>query len=252
MIIDITSYLGRWPYWGNPYDEESGDKLVELMDKWRINKSLVIALRGILYNDREGNDVTFAASKRHPDRLIATATVNPVTQKDCAVYVNKCIERGAKMIRLYPFYHGYKLDNDAYALNQIVEQATKLSCPICIPIRIFMNWGQASLVSENVISFINGHPDTTFIVDTFNYSEFYPMLKLAKENEKVYLGTSTLTMYTGIEIMVESIGFNRIMLGTAAPLQYPSCGIVKIKNAEINVESIENILSSNAVKLFKL
>jgi len=252
MVIDLTGYIGKWPWWPNPYMDGGLDKFIELMDKSKIDKSVIVSTKSICSDDVAGNEEVFEAVEKYPEKLIASAAINPYSHGDNpAEYVNQCIERGAKLIRLYPIYHRYPLSREVPKLTQVVEQAISQNCPINIPIRLLMNWGFLFIRSGDVASFTRSFPDATFVIDAYNYPEFHPLLELAKECRNIYLGTMCLTMYKGIQGSVKAIGSKRLLFGTGMPLQYPACSLITVKEAEIEPSAKRNILSLNAKELLK-
>ena len=251
MIIDVNGYIGKWPYWENKYAEQSGDMLVQLMDKNEVDKTIIISTKAILYDVKEGNERVFAAAGKNLGRLIPSITVNPLTDKSQKDYIQYCFDRGAKMIRLYPLYHGYSL-TQRNVLEKIMQKAVDLHCMVSIPFRLFMNFGLMTVSINDLLHFINEYPEINFLIDAFNYSEFYEVLLAAKEKKNIFLSTTTLTMYQGVEKLVNSIGAERLMMGTAAPLQNPACNIVKIQNSQLSKEEIKKILGKNAKKTFDI
>lgn len=254
MIIDITSFLGKWPFWNNKHMDENGYNLIEMMNNFKIDKSIIISSRSIFYDDREGNEIVFNAVKKFPNRLIPSVTINPNNKylNDQIFYIKKCIKRGAKLIRLYPLYHGYKLSSDNYNLSQIIKYANINHCPICIPIRLLMNWGFPSLKIEEVILFIRSFPKVTFIVDSFNFSEFNPILRLVKDLGNTYITTTCLTIYNGIEKVIIESGSKFLLFGTANPIQNPACNLIKVRKAKIDDFVKNAILKDNIKKILNL
>ncbi|MCL2708854.1 MAG: amidohydrolase family protein, partial [Defluviitaleaceae bacterium] len=116
-------------------------------------------------------------------------------------------------------------------------------------IRLFMNWGFGSIKVADAAGVAKRNPDAKIVIDNINYSEFTAACGLASECGNVYVGTASETMFEGIEYLAKKIGSRRLIGGTAAPLQIPSCGIVKIEKAGINEAEKREILGYNAMKL---
>ncbi len=249
MIIDVTGYVGNWPYWKNKYADASGDALVSLMDQWDIGKCVVTSLCSVFYDDVQGNEMAFQAAANHPDRLLPAVAMSTVTDKDNSEYLKRCRERGAKILKLYPLYHGYSLSSGDPDLEQLVETAENLGMVIAIPIRVMMNWGLSALGTDTVIRFLEAHPTATFLVENFNAGEYLPIVRTAAKRKQVFLATGALTRYRGIEDMVKLAGEDRILGAFDAPLQYVACGLGKIRGAEVSEEVREKILGGNARRL---
>ena len=63
MIIDTSAYVGNWPFWPVPHMDSNGNGLVEIMDKYGIDKAVITSMDGILYDDEMGNDLVFAGGR---------------------------------------------------------------------------------------------------------------------------------------------------------------------------------------------
>ncbi|MCD8077678.1 MAG: amidohydrolase [Lachnospiraceae bacterium] len=252
MIVDITGFIGTWPYWANKYADSTGDGIVRLMDQFQVDAAFVTSLAGIFYDDSMGNDMVFGAVENHPGRLYPAVSVSTLNDRDNCAYLTSCAERGARMVKLYPSYHGYTLSAEDRRLKELVETASERDMVVNIPIRIMMNWGLAALSVQQVTAFMDAFPETTFLVENFNAGEYLPLLKYAQKNSRVYLATAALTRYRGIDDLVKAVGSERILGGYAAPLQYVACGLAKIRGAEITEEEKRQILGENAATLFGL
>lgn len=247
--VDFHAYLGNWPYWRLPYAEETGCSLLSLMDRHGVEMALVTPVKAIFYDTREGNELLFRVTARHSDRLVPAPVVNPRAEADVGAYVRKLVDRGAKAIYLFPFYHGYRLRSDYGALVDVLEAARALRCPVVIPLRVLMNWGFPALSAEAVLKLAKEFSDNIFVVGGFNYGEFADLVEGCKALKNVWLETSGLTMMRGVESLVEELGPGRILCGTAMPLQYPGCGLVKVREAFLPEEQKEMILGRSAMEL---
>lgn len=252
MVVDISGYVGTWPYWGNHHADATGDGLVRLMDQWGVDKSFVTSMCGVFYDDGQGNEMVFDAVSRHPDRLLAAVTASTLSDRDNREYIEQCARRGARMLRLYPAYHGYRLTTGDSALMKLVKCAHACGMVISIPVRLIMNWGLSAVPVSDIIAFVGQNGDIPFIVDCFNAGEYLPLVGFATGRENLYLGTTALTRYHGIEDMVGAFGSGKILAGLAAPHQYVACGLDKIQNAEIPPADVSRILGGNAAALFGL
>lgn len=249
MIIDATSYIGMWPYWSNHYADETGGGLVTLMDKANIEKSVVVSTKAIFYDDIEGNELMFSATRQYPDRLLPSIALNPESHEKPEDYLQLCIEKGATILRIYPYYHGYHLTSSNLKLNKLIRAAENYNIPVAIPIRVIMNWGFYALPVAEIISFVNNYPDVIFLIDCFNYGELNSLLELARENNNVFLVTTCFTMMKGIERIMAILGPKRIICGTGAPIQIPECGVVKIQKADIAADYKNEIFGGNILRI---
>ncbi len=249
-IIDCRGYLGHWPYWEVPHVDETGDGLLGLMDRHGVDASVVVAMRAALYSPQEGNELVFTAAGKHPDRFIPAVVVNPKAHRDPGAYLGECVQRGARAMALFPFYHGYNLRPSTPPLADLLREAGRQDCPVIVPMRLLMNWGFPVVPAADLAATVEASPSTRFVIGGFNYGELPALLDLAGRNSNVWLETSGLTMYRGVETLAVNLGAGRVLMGTAMPLQYPAPGLLKIERADLDREAKERILGGNARRFF--
>ena len=248
-VVDFHAYVGNWPYWSVPHADETGHGLLGLMDRFGVEMALVTSLKSVFYDVAEGNEIVFQLADQYHDRLIPAPVVNPRAEPNVRFAVTRLIERGAKAIYLFPFYHGYRLRSDWAPLGETLRAACALGCPVVIPLRLLMNWGFPTINVESVLKLAKEFGEGKFVVAGFNYGEFTDVVEGCKSSENIWLETSGLTMMRGVELLVEQLGPSRIVCGTAMPLQYPGCGLIKVREAFLPDEQKEMIFNRNAVKL---
>ena len=253
MIIDTSAYVGNWPFWPVHHMDSNGNGLVEIMDKYGIDKAVITSMDGILYDDEMGNDLVFAAAERHGGRLLPAVTVSPlIVKRNSAAYLEKMIERGAKALKLFPFYHSFFLSVTNKKLEQILKVAANYHLTVCIPIRLFMNWGLPAVSVSSIGELVKAYSEIHFLVENLNAGEFLPLVELAESLDNLYLGTAALTRYRGVHDMTERLGGNRVVAGMSAPLQYPNCGLLKVQKAELEEDDLLKVLGENAAMLFRV
>jgi len=253
MNIDFTAYLGLFPYWQNSYAGSDGTDLVRLMNRDNIGRAVIASLRSVFDAVDLGNDEVFEAVARFPDRLIPSIVVNPYESWYSRDYLAECREKGAKVLRLFPFNHAYPLRSpDNGKLDQLMQDAAELGYVAVISYRLFMNWYFNVLPTGDVYDFATRYRNLPIVIETANYSEFSPTVEAAKANPNIYVGLSALTFMDGVERLVEELGAKRILAGTCAPLQIPSCGTIKVREALIGEDDKADILGGNVVRLLGL
>ena len=251
MIIDSSAYIGNWPFWAVPHMDPLGDGLVALMDRYSIDKAVIVSMDSILYDDELGNRLTFDAADAHPGRLLPAVTVSPTnTTRDGPAYLESLVRQGAAALKLYPFYHSFPLSPGNQKLDKLLRCAQELNLTVCLPMRLFMNWGLPALSVSSIQEMVTAYPGIRFLVENLNAGEFLPLVTLAEQRENLFLGTAALTRYRGVYDMVARLGGQRVVGGMSAPVQYPNCGIIKIQQSEIGTQDQSLLLGENAMRLF--
>jgi len=242
--FDSNACFGHFPYWSVPH--RTADDLVSLMDRHGIERAVCLSLRGLFVDWRRGNEETLAAAARHRGRLVPAVTISPFLGGN-GDELRRLIRAGARMVRLYPSFHNYRLDDPF--VDDICASAAEGGVPVMIPTRIMMNWRFAPLSIDAVGVVIERHPATRFILSGPNYLvEYQALVRLMKRSPNVSYELSCLQGFHAVRNLVDEIGAERILFGTGAVLQYPACNVAKLENADVTEEQRRAIACDNIAR----
>ena len=243
-IIDANAYLGSWPYWR--VDVRSAEQLTRFMKSNGVDKAVVSSLRSVFFDAEEGNREVLAACEKYPKQLYGLATLSPFFRKKQTGC--QALKSGAlRGIKLYPQNHGFNL---SYA-TRVFELAEQLDIPVVLPHRIVMSWTLPELAIDSCISAAEQFPKVTFVLSCFNYDALGAIL--SRQFPKNLLAeTSGLQLVSGAEMLVDALGAENVMLGTALPVQIPQSGIQKVLHAKLNKRQMEGVTWRNAARVFRV
>lgn len=246
--IDINSYFGHWQYWD--LHHKTPEDLVGLMDRFGVAQAAVLSLRGVFVDWRAGNDETFEAAARFPDRLIPAVTISPFMNGG-ADELNRLIDRGARCVRLYPSFHSYRLDSRF--VDDICRVAGERSVPVMIPSRIMMNWRFVPVVTDLIGAVAQRHPQTHIIFSGPNYlAEYQLLVQWMQRATNTSYEITCMQGFGAIARLVGEVGVDRVLLGTGSVLNYPACNVAKLDGADLTADQKEMIASRNAARLLRL
>lgn len=243
--FDVNAYFGHWPFWRVP--QTSPDELIALMDRHDIRRAAVMSLRGLYIDWQAGNDEALDASAKYPDRFVPAATISPFPGGGGDA-VRRVVGRGARLIKLFPGCHNYRL-SDPF-VDEICEAATEQRVPVSIPTRIMTNWRFQPLPLAEVASVVERQPATMFVLSGPNYlAEFRDLVHLMRRSSNTVCETSCMQGYDSIGRLAGEVGNDRVLFGTGAVLNNPSCNVAKLDHATVSEEHRVWIAWRNAERL---
>jgi predicted TIM-barrel fold metal-dependent hydrolase len=257
-MIDVNAYLGHFAF--RQLRHNTAEGLLRLMDRKRIDRAVVSSAASITYrNAQAGNEELAREIRRHRDRLIGCAVVNPVYagwQDDLKI----CLEEfGMKALRLYPRWHNYKLTDSACL--DLVHRAAEGAMAVTIPIRVEDRRQQSWLVDipdvshEEIAALVKAAPQASFIL--LNGSGFTGA-QLGRKNNGLpanyAIDISLLTAELTNEIgrLLANLGDERVVFGTGMPFHYVDPALTKLEILDVSEAVKEKIRRSNAMRILKL
>jgi predicted TIM-barrel fold metal-dependent hydrolase len=247
-LFDVNACFGHWPYWD--LRDKTPRDLVRLMDRAGIERAACLSLRGVLIDWAQGNAETLRAATEFPDRLVPVATISPYPDGN-GERLREALDAGARMVRLYPSFHSYRLDSEF--VDDVCNVAGKCGAPVMIPTRPMMNWRFQAIPVEAIGAVIQRHPDTRFILSGPNYLvEYQAVVRLMSRCPKVACETSCFQGFGAVRGLVDVVGAERVLFGTGAVLNYPACNVAKLTGADLNETQRAAIASENARTLLDL
>ena len=241
-IIDANAYLGSWPYWR--VDVKTSQQLDRSLAANGVDKAVVSSLRSVFVDQEEGNRELLAATRRFPKRMYGLATLSPYFKRKEAGC--RGLKEGSfKGIRLYPQYHWYNL---SYA-TKVFELAEELDVPVVLPNRLVSSWPLPELPVDSCISVASEFSKVTFVLSCFNYDAMGAVVS-HQFPKNLLVETSGLQIVRGVEMLVDALGSESVMLGTAIPVQYPQSGLEKVMRAKLTKKQMEAVVWRNAARVF--
>lgn len=254
MIVDANAFVGKWPFW--PLRAAAPHEVVEELRGWGIDRAAICSTRALFVSWEDGNCETEQACRAHPDRFIPFACLGTLELShtlggrdyDFAGYAS----RGFRGIRLYPQHHSY---HPLWAgfVDRILEEAAGRGWPVMLPLRTIMNWGMPSLDPAVIEALVLRHPQVPWILAGVNYLfELQMAVSLMRRLPAVHLETSCVMGFEAVRKTVEQCGAERVLFGSAAPLQHGAANVEKVLRAKIGDAAREAVLAGNARRLLRL
>jgi hypothetical protein len=250
VIIDVNAYVGHWPFRQLRNNTVSG--LLRQMDRNAIDKAVVSSIHGIFYKDAHASNEELAReTRRHLDRLIPFATLNP-TYPGWEEDLRRCAEDlGLSGIRLYPQYHGYEL-TDASGLD-VVDAATKLGCTIQVPMRVVDRRQRhrfdlaEDLAAAEMEKAVTLRPRARWMF----LNSVGVTGKATPKGSRFLVGISRLTavLQLSIQAVLEKVGPKHLAFGTGMPFKVAKPQFLKLEVLDAPKSVKERIAWRNAAEM---
>jgi uncharacterized protein len=258
MLIDINAHVGHWPF--KQLKNNSCSTLLERMDKFDVEMSVVSNLNGVFYKDTQAaNEELFEeirSDKRFNTRFIPFAVLNPIYagwQNDLEI-CDKTM--GMKGICLYPLYHDYEILDPACV--ELVKNARDRGLIVTFAHRIVdsrqRSWMDISKEwsMKDIMPIIREVPDAKyFVVNAAN------SIMVSDEDTELIRKTNLLFDTSGRNLsnlgeMIKLYGKDKFAFGTHSPVLDYLGGLLRIESLrenEIDKLTKQLLRSENALRL---
>jgi predicted TIM-barrel fold metal-dependent hydrolase len=217
--------------------------MVRTMDRIGIDRACVFSTLAISIDMRGGNDLSLAAAREFPDRLLAYAVPDPNRPGQVPEEMRRCLELGARGIKFHTQLHQYPFDGPGYQ-----------------PAFAFADAHRLPLISHGV-----GAPDTLRrIARDYPQAHFIvahagaggggaqgdPLVRVAAEEPNVYLDlASSIGRFGAFARMVGALGARKLLYGSDTPWMCFTHQIGRVLMAPIPEADKRLILGENMARL---
>jgi len=243
VIVDCHTHLV-----GEAYAGFGAGSLVESMDRYGVDHSVVFTLDGFFGNTKHHNDELARFVGEHPGRLTAFASVYP-RAADAADEVRRAVTAlGMKGLKLHPWVQGISPLEDY--MDPIAEACAELGVPMifhdgtppyCTPL-------QFALLAER-------HPDVTVILGHSGLLDLWPeALAAGRRVPNIWLCLCGPPTYA-LQKLVDGVPHERILFGSdigfGSDYQLRH-RLEQVRSLDLASDALDAILGGNAARLLGL
>jgi predicted TIM-barrel fold metal-dependent hydrolase len=253
MTVDVNVHLGRWPF-----RRLKGDEPAELIAKLKaqdVSSAWAGSFDALLHRDiaavnaRLGDDC-----RRHgKDKLIPFGTVNPALpfwEDD----LRRCHEsHHMPGIRLYPAWHGYKLDHPSFvallkaaaAQGLIVQLALRLEDERTLHPLLRLT----SIDLTPLLELVASLPRLRLVLLDHAGVANVDFLKKVTRAGQVYVDIANVEGVGGIGQLLQSVPADRVLFGSHYPFYYYESAVLKLRESKLEPAQERAIRQDNARRL---
>lgn len=233
-VIDCNTLAGFWP--GPAAGALPVEVVLESMQARGVGKSLLWHTAAVFHAPAVGNDLALAAARAHPGELVAAGVLDPRDPAACQAEVARLRGEGVDVYRFCPGLHRYPLSAQYGPLRAVLEglSGVKLLC---------VDLGDAPLALD-AAPLLAG--PTLFTLPAERLGE---ALVLGKAAPALHAEVSGLLAAGAIEAAVRGLGAERVLFGSASPLQALGSAVTAVQFAELGDADRAALLEGNARRL---
>ena len=168
------------------------------MPIYRIARSRMHQLR------RPDNAVVFQAARAHPGRFLPYAFVNPLFGSEAHDELERCLERGARGLKLHLWFHRYRLPEALPLLERAADAG--------LPVLAHLGFGPA----EDVEIVLDRLPKLKLIIAHAGIPHFERLWRLPRVLFDV--AAPQLVSRGTIKRLLAAVGPSRVVFGSDAPI----------------------------------
>ena len=265
MFIDISTYVGRWPFGNVPYNTLEG--LDELAQRYDITHMVVANIQGFFYKDANESNLEllqWLKEYKGKTKFLPLAVVDPsysAWEKDA----RNMIAAGFVGFELAPLYHGYTMEPSNVFDHAVPMQygkpvlalAEELDVPVRICACIEDPRGRAPMDRRGLISGDeyysllstnqNAHVFVTSFAPSAAGDRFGALLKTRK-NTYFDLDRYEVFGTDRCKPILNVVTNDQICFGSLSPFNYMECSLVRCAYGEgLDFEAIK----TNPARAFK-
>ena len=252
-MIDVNVHLHRWPFRRLRGDEPG--ELVALLRAAKVERAWAGSFDALLHRDLGAVNRRLAEDcKKHGDGLLLPfGSVNPLLP-DWEEELRRCHEvHRMPGVRLYPNYHGYRLDHPGAAA--LLKAAAERNLVVQLPHKMEDERTQHPLMRVPPVDLaplprlLAEAKGLRLVLLNAYWSLNAEQLRSLTSAGPVYLDIAMLEGITGVGRLLRAVPTERVLFGSHAPFFYHESAVLKLRESELTAEQERAIGRANARQL---
>ena len=254
-IIDVNVNLSRWPTRRVREDETA--VLLAKLKSHGVTQAWAGSLDGLLHKDLAAVNERLAkeCTAVGEIQLLPMGSINP-TSPDWQEDLRRCVEiHRMRGVRVYPNYHGYKLDHPSFA--ELLKLCAAKRLIVMLPIqmedeRVMHPLLRVKPVDISPLAQLMPQVAELKLVILNAGKGLLSKVSVLMRAAQVYLDIANLDGLAVVEEALRDIPLERLLFGSHAPMFYFESAVLKLKEAELTQVAMRRIQYDNADELIEI
>jgi len=235
LIIDCHTLFGFWP---DRRADRSAETRVRRVREHDIAKPETRSTTGIFADFVRGNDETVRLCAKASKLLVPVGTVDPRRYVGSLEEIDERVAQGVKVWRLFPELQDWPLESRP--VTKILERLAERGCTLMI---------DASAPGEPSRVALRTEPTKlTTVLLGVNGLQLGELIALLDEAPQIWLETRRLADPQVVRALGQRFGVDRLVFGTASPLQYISSALLPLRASGMAEEQLAMVLGGNIAR----
>jgi hypothetical protein len=255
-LIDTNVSLSRWPCRRLPLDETPA--LVAKLRSQGVSQAWAGSFDGLLHKDLASVNARLADECRRHGRglLVPFGSVNPALP-EWEDDLRRCHEEHQMPgLRLHPNYHGYKLDDPAFAklLDLALERGLILQLAVAMEDERTQHRLMRALAVEvtPLLALLASRPNLRIVLLNWFRGVSSVLLPRLAAAGQVCFDIATLEGVGGVANLLKQVPTDRVVFGSHAPFFYFESALLKLKESPLSEQQLASVRAGNARQLLRL
>ena len=241
QVIDMNCSFGRRVSRDARYALPA---LLRDLDEHGVAAACAYSQQGVWCDPRAGNRETLAASRANP-QIIPVATLDPRDTPGWEHELRQCVEAGVRLFRFFPAEQHWS--PGSYRFRTVLRRLSECDGILVLSAAAPDPWEYAGRYAELAAE----HGLTLILTDT-SYHTMSEVMAVMQAFPNVYAETNWLANVAAVQTMVETVGAERLLYGSAGPERPMQKALNQVLEAHISAAAKQAILGLNARSLLRI
>lgn len=204
-VFDANVSLGRRHDQRVSASGDTPEATLSEMARAGIQRAVVYSPHAVNFDSKDGNNLLFETVQGH-DALVPQYVCNPSVD-NLDEFSSEITEHNIRSVRIAPTSHGYPFRD--WLAGDWLEWMSSTKMPF---------WVAAPEIDPSELhETMAAHPDVNFVLAEVHYAHLPWAVPLLKSLPNAYIEISRFVLVNGIVRLLDSVGGERILFGSAFP-----------------------------------